>query len=334
MVWHVGIPHPETRLDAFLSPDVRSRLEKEVRLTVLGSPREPGFPGRLADVDALLGSWGMPKLDADLLAAAPRLRAVCYAAGSVKGFATPEAFERGMIITTAMHANAIPVAEASMALITLANKNWFAAVEHVRKERDEGWHTARREPCAGNYRSTVGLIGFGAIGRLVAERLAGLELTVLVYDPHVEAAAIAACGAERAAGLGDLAARSDVVSLHAPDIDACAGMIDRAFLAAMRDGATLINTARGRIIDPEALVAELETGRIRAILDVTWPDEPPAPNSRLYDLPNCLLSPHICGSVGPEIRRMGAYAVEDCLRLAHGEEPRFRVTWDMLATMA
>ena len=321
----IAITHAEHELPRFFDPDDLARLRAAAEVRVLGgNAREVVLP-RLAEVDVLLGSWGMPRIDAELLAAAPRLRAVCYAAGTVKGFVTPESYARQVLVTTAMHANAVPVAEVTAALITLANKSWFQAQAAMK-----AGGVKRDVPHVGNFRTTVGLIGFGAICRLVVDKLADTDLRVLVFDPY---ARDLPARVERATDLLDLARRSDVVSLHAPDIPATHGMCGREFFAAMRDGATFINTARGRLVDEAALIAELETGRISAHLDVTHP-EPPPPDSPFRRLPNVWLTPHLAGSSSGEIRRMGRLAIEECLAVVAGRAPRFPVTQDMLATMA
>ncbi len=321
----IAITHTEAELPRYFEAADLAALRTVAEVRVLGGNAPAVVLPQLAEVDVLLGSWGMPRLDVALLAAAPRLRAVCYAAGSVKGIVTAESYARGVLITTAMHANAVPVAEVTVALITLANKSWFQAQTAMKTA------AARRDvPHVGNFCSTVGLIGFGAIARLVADKLRDTDLRVLVHDPyardlppHVEAVA----------DLLDLARRSDVVSLHAPDIPATHGLCGAAFFAALRDGATFINTARGRLVDESALISELQRGRICAHLDVTHP-EPPAADSPLWTLPNVWLTPHLAGSSNGEIRRMGRLAISECQALIAGQSPRYAVTQQMLATMA
>jgi phosphoglycerate dehydrogenase-like enzyme len=319
----IAITHQAQELPRFFTDGDLRRLHEAAEVRIVGPERAAVLP-QLADVDILLGSWGMLRLDAELLTAAPLLRAVCYAAGTVKGFVTPESYARGVLITTAMHANAVPVAEVTLALITLANKNWFTAQALMRQP---GKHEIAH---VGNFGTTVGLIGYGAIARLVLTKLLAMELNVLVYDPHVRELP---AGAERVDDLVELARRCDVLSLHAPDIPATHGMCDAAFFAAMRDGATFINTARGRLVDEAAMLVELERGRIYAHLDVTHP-EPPVADSPLYRLPNVWLTPHLAGSSSGEIRRMGRLAIEECLSVIGGQAPRFPVPHSMLATMA
>jgi len=328
----VAITHSAEQVAAHYRGDDLTRLRAVAEVRILGSNDPARVIPQLAEVDIICGSWGMPTLSDELLAAAPRLRAVCYAAGTVKGFATPAAFARGVIITTAMHANAIPVAEVSVALVTLATKNWFLCQDRIRARGRAGFYDKAEPAHPGNFGTTVGVVGFGAIGQLVVESLRRLDLDIVVADPYAKPEAVAAAGATLLPLL-DVARRSRVLTLHAPDIPACEKMISAEVLAALPDGATFINTARGRLVDEAALLAELKAGRISAHLDVTWP-EPPAENSELYRLPNCWLTPHRAGSSSHEIQRMGRYAIDECLAILGGREPRYRVLESMLATMA
>ncbi|MDA3961118.1 MAG: hydroxyacid dehydrogenase [Planctomycetota bacterium] len=329
----VAINHAHDAVDRFFTPEDLERLAGVAEIRILGDEKDP-IGDRLHDVDILMGSWGMRKLDEELLAAAPKLRAVCYAAGSVKNFALPPAFARSVVITSAWMANAVPVAEVSVALITLANKDWFACQDTIRRVAGpDGYREARSRSHAGNFGTAVGLIGFGAIGREVAKRLEALDLDVLVYDPYLTAEKIAGYQVSMVSSLTEIAERCNVVSLHAPNIPETEGMLDATFFTAMRDNATFINTARGKLVVEDALVAELQTGRISAMLDVTFP-EPPAADHPFYTLPNCYLTPHRAGSSAGEVRRMGRYAIDDCLAILAGEEPKYRVHEHMLATMA
>lgn len=325
----VAITHPTKEHGRFFTDEDLARLRAVAEVRVLGDLDAAGADAALAVSDILLSSWGMPKLDAVFLAKAPRLRAACYAAGSVKGFVTLESYARGVLVTTAMHANAVPVAEVTVALITLANKTWFPAVAAMRTQRKHVGAQAH----AGNYRTRVGLIGFGAICRIVAEKLRKTDLLVDVYDPYATDADLAAHGCHRQSDLVQLARECQVISLHAPNIPATRHMLAAPFFQAMRDGATFINTARGALVHEPSLIAELQTGRITAHLDVTDP-EPPVANSPFWDLPNVHLSPHLAGSSSGEIRRMGELAIDECLRVIRGEPLRFPVTEAMLATMA
>lgn len=328
----LAMPHTAERAADFFSPDDMARIESVCRVRLLGSAEEDEILDKLHDVRFISGGWGMVKLTERVLEAAPGLEAVFYAAGSVKGFVTDASWERGIVITSGMWANAVAVAEATVAMITLANKNWFWCQDTIRRLGRDGWRAEDEPPFPGNYDATVGLIGFGAIGRKVAERLQLMDLSVLVYDPYVDEDTIGRVGAAKVE-LDELARASDVVSLHAPNIPETRHMIDADFLAGMRDHATFINTARGALVDEDALVAELESGRLFAMLDVTLP-EPPEAGHPFYRLPNCWLTPHRAGVASREIRRMGRHAVDELLRYCRGDELQYQVHQRMLATMA
>ncbi|MGW1374867.1 hydroxyacid dehydrogenase [Streptomyces sp. NPDC002446] len=275
----------------------------------------PEVAAALAEAEVLLTCWGAPALTARVLDAAPRLRAVVHAAGSVKHHLTDACWERGIAVASAAAANALPVAEYTLAAILLANKRVLHCAHRYRTLRARhDWH--RELSGAGNYGRTVGIIGASRIGRRVIELLRPFDLRVLLYDPYADAAEAGRLGATPAP-LGTLCADSDIVTVHAPELPATRHLLGARELALMPDGATLINTARGSLVDETALLAELVTGRLHAVLDVTDP-EPPPPDSPLYDLPNVLLTPHVAGSLGGELHRLADHALDEVARFASG----------------
>ncbi|WP_329614406.1 hydroxyacid dehydrogenase [Streptomyces brevispora] len=275
----------------------------------------PDVAAALAEAEVLFTCWGATPLTAPVLAAAPRLRAVVHAAGSVKHHITDACWERGIAVTSAAAANALPVAEFTLAAILFAGKRVLHSADRYRALRaDHDWLTELDG--SGNYRRTVGIIGASRIGRRVIELLRPFDLDVLLYDPYTDAEQAARLGA-RLTSLDELCASSSVVSVHAPQLPETHHLIGRAQLAAMPTGATLINTARGSLVDEDALLPELTSGRLHAVLDVTHPDPPLAP-SPLYDLPNVLLTPHVAGSLGNELHRMADQALDELERFASG----------------
>ncbi|MCK0118216.1 hydroxyacid dehydrogenase [Isoptericola sp. S6320L] len=267
----------------------------------------------LRDVEVLVTGWGAPRLDAELLARAPRLRAVVHAAGSVKKFVTEEVWTRGIDVSSAATANARPVAEYTLAMILLAGKRVLESAAAFDRHRSfTGWHL----PPHGNNGLVVGLVGASRTGRQVLELLAPFDTDVLLHDPFVDAAEARSLGAT-AVGLDELLRRSDVVSLHAPALPETYRMIGGRELALLRDHSTLLNTGRGQLVDTAALTAEVLAGRLRAILDVTDPEPLPADHP-LYGAPGALLTPHVAGSSGNELRRLGDSAVAEVERLAAG----------------
>ncbi|MFD9214493.1 hydroxyacid dehydrogenase [Streptomyces sp. NPDC059544] len=275
----------------------------------------PAVAAALAEAEVLLTCWGATPLDERVLDAAPRLRAVVHAAGSVKHHITQACWDRGVLVASAAAANALPVAEYTLAAILFANKRVLHSRHRYRELRTA--HDWRRElDGAGNYGRTVGVVGASRIGRRVMELLRPFDLRVLLYDPYTDADEAARLGAE-AVPLDDLCLRSDIVTVHAPEIPATRHMVDARRLSLMPDGATLINTARGSLVDTDALLPELLSGRLCAVLDVTEPEVPPA-DSPLYDLPNVLLTPHVAGSLGQELHRMADLALDEVERYARG----------------
>jgi phosphoglycerate dehydrogenase-like enzyme len=151
----------------------------------------------------------------------------------------------------------------------------------------------------------------------VIELLRPFDLNVLVHDPYLSGSDAATLGVINLP-LDEVIRQTDVLSLHAPALDSTRHMIDARRLAMLRDGGTLINTARGSLIDQEALTRELVSGRISAVIDVTDPEVLPS-TSLLYDLPNVFLTPHIAGAVGRERERLGEMAVSEVERFLKGE---------------
>nr|WP_134009298.1 hydroxyacid dehydrogenase [Streptomyces sp. 846.5] len=276
--------------------------------------RRPAAARALAGAEILVSGWGCPQLDAEVLAVAPRLRAVLHAAGSIRSLVTEGCWERGLLVSSAAQANALPVAEYTLGAILLAGKN---AVPLSAWYRDHNrYPTSAETATLGNHRRRIGIIGASRVGRRVLELLRPLDLALSLADPYVDDAEAARLGVTLLP-LDELLRGSDIVSLHAPDIPATYRMLDRRRLALIPDGATLINTSRGALVDHRALADELGSGRLNAILDVTEP-EPLPPGSPLFDLPNVLLTPHIAGSQGNELERLGRTVVEEVERLVEG----------------
>ncbi|MER6143443.1 hydroxyacid dehydrogenase [Streptomyces sparsogenes] len=304
-------------LPLFFPPTLMARLKQTAEIDpslVLQDYTAPHALSALADTEVLITGWDCPRFDAGALAAAPRLRAVLHAGGSVRSLFDESLWERGISVSSAVTGNALPVAEYTLAMILLAGKDAF-----THRERFRATH-ARPSPAetatTGNRGRRIGIIGASRVGRRLLDLLRPFDFEVLLYDPYVDAAEAAALGA-CLLPLEDLLRRSDIVTLHAPDIPETHRMLDRARLALIRDGGVLINTSRGALVDPEALTDELATGRLHAVLDVTEPEPLPA-DSPLYTLPNVFLTPHIAGSLGNEMERLGRIVAEELERLAAG----------------
>ncbi|MFF8382453.1 hydroxyacid dehydrogenase [Streptomyces kanasensis] len=276
---------------------------------------DPAHAEALERAEALLTGWGCPMLTAAALERMPRLRAVVHAGGSVKHHVTDACWERGLVVASAAAANARPVAEYTVASVLFAGKRVLEARRAYRERRGPVDALALLSG-AGNHRRTVGVVGASRIGRRVIELLRPYDLDLLLHDPYLPAGEAARLGA-RPVSLDTLVRSSDVVTLHAPELPETRHLFDRDRLALLRDGATLVNTARGALVDTAALTAELVSGRLYAVLDVTEPEVLPA-DSPLYDLPNVLLTPHVAGSLGNELGRLAHAALDELERYGRG----------------
>ena len=286
-------------------------------------------PRLLAALDVLVTGWGCPPIGTGELAAMPRLRAVVHAGGTVKGHVGPDVWSRGILVTTAAGANAYPVAEYTLAAILLAGKGVPELASAY--ARDPGFSPASR-PDIGNYRRTVGIIGASRVGRRVIELLAPFDFTVLLYDPYLPDADPVLTRASRVS-LDDLFRRSSIVSIHAPLLQETTGIVGSRQFALMSPGSVLINTARGAIVDHDALADAVRGRGMRAILDVTAPEPLPASHP-LRALPGVILTPHVAGSLGNELHRLGESAAHELELLAAGRPPRSPVGRESQSTMA
>lgn len=286
----------------------------------------------LQDVEVLFSGWGAPKLDEAFLKAAPRLKMVFYGAGSVKGMVTEAFWKRGIRLTSAYAANAIPVAEYTVSQIVFALKNgWRLSRAYQDPKTNRGMRAAF--PVVGTFGSTVGLISLGMIARQVCQRLQAYDMNVIAYDPFATREQAEALGVQLCT-LDELFERADVVSLHAPWLEETVGMITGEHFRRMKPGATFLNTARGAIVrEPEMIEALQERPDLFAILDVTYP-EPPVDDSPLYTMPNVVLTPHIAGSLGNEIARMGMYMADELGRYLAGEPLAWEIDEKKAAILA
>ncbi|MEU1177817.1 hydroxyacid dehydrogenase [Streptomyces sp. NPDC005820] len=320
-------------LHELFPPALMSRLRRLVRIDpalVVRDFTDPAAAAALNRAEVLITGWGCPHLGAPVLDGAPRLRTVLHAAGSVRHLVGEPFWARGLTLSSAVRANALPVAEYTLAAILLSGKDAFGLRERFRTER--AYPAPTEYAAVGNLGRRVGLIGASRVGRRVLELLRPFDLAVSLYDPYVDAVEAARLGAVPLP-LDELLRTSTVVSVHAPDIPETRGMLSRERLALIPDGGVLINTSRGALVDHTALTEELVRGRLGAVLDVTDPEPLPA-DSPLHGLPNVFLTPHIAGSLGNELARLGGTVVAELERMAAGLPPEHPVRRAELAISA
>ena len=321
-------------VDLVFGPEAVETVAERCRLTAahVDVTNPEAVLASLADAEIVLSSWGMPAMTPEILRAAPQLRIIIYGAGSVKSFVTREVFRRSITVTSAAAANGRVVAEYVVALMTMCLKDAWRFVRDPAGTipyfaRKVGW----RGP-GGFASATVGIVSASAVGRAVIELLATYPCELLLYDPYVSSQEATAMGV-RLAEIDELFARSQIVSLHAPNLPELRGLVDARRLSLLRDGAWFINTARGALVDEAALTHELAGGRIGACLDVTDP-EPPASSNPLLTMPNVVLTPHIAGAIGQDCRRLGALCMEELERYLGGRPPLYAIRESDLAVKA
>ena len=287
-------------------------------------------PSVLADADVIFSGWGAPVMDEAFLQAASKLRAVFYAAGSIRSFTTEAFWDRNIVVTSAYAANAIPVAEYTLSVILLSLKLFWRYSSEARMGHGWGDHT---RPVPGSFKAKVGLVSCGMVARATLKFLESFDIERLVHCPFLSEAGARELNV-RLCTLPELFREADVVSLHTPVLPATRGLITGRLISSMKPNATLINTARGAIIKQSEMIEVLRKRTdLTAVLDVTDP-EPPAADCQLLALPNVVVTPHIAGSMGTEINRLGRYIVDELHRYIAGQPLKWQITRELAATLA
>ncbi len=318
------------RLDSVFDDARREHLNQiaQVHPRIVTSESFDSEAPNLSEVEAIFGTWGLPRLDSEQLARLPRLEALFYAAGTVKPFARPF-HDHGIRIISSWAANAIPVAEFTLAQILLSCKGYFRNRHDYMTSHGHGGSFSGR----GAYGETVALIGAGMVGRTLIGLLTPINLNIVVVDPYMSEEDAHRLGVT----LADVTTAFEtayVVSNHVPDTDATRRMITGDLIRRMRPDATFINTARGATVAEEELESALrDRPDLTALLDVTWP-EPPVVESWMFRTSNVHLTSHIAGSKGDELRRLADFAIEEFESWDSGRPLRFEITAEMLGRLA
>ena len=294
------LPPPSHTARVF-RPEVYERLCRRFEVTA-SRPEErwtsETLAGKIRDYDAVVTGWGSPPFSAAVLANAERLRIVAHSAGSIKGLFPREVVDpyivpRGISVFSANRAIALNVAEYTVGAMIMAPRRFVEQTSAIRTS--EAWRDAGIDPNALYLRgATVGLVSASTVAREVIPLLRPFDVRLLIYDPYLSDRDAGRLDVEKVE-LDALFEQADIVSLHAPSIPATRHMIGARQLARLRDGALLINTSRGSVLDHDVLTSEAGTGRIRVVLDVTGP-EPLPPDHALRRLSNVYITPHMSGT--------------------------------------
>ena len=283
------------------------------------------LPTDVADAaDVLITSWSTQPFDPAQVRGS-RLQLAVHAAGTIRGLFPKSVLSSGLRVAQGgSAAMALPVAEMALTLTLALLRNLHTHDRALQSTRD--WVAGGTGILGRSIQAQhIGIVGLSRTGRHYAEMLHGLGVRrISAYDPYISSADAEALGVQLL-DLDDLFAGSDVVAVHAPVTPETRGLIDAETLSKLRDGATLINTARSAVTDEPALVAELVSGRINAGLDV-FDSEPLPPDSPLFGLPNVLLTPHVAGGTVEARFAQGATVVAEVERFLAGAELQHEVT--------
>ena len=297
-------------------PSLRSTLEAAVREVIynpFGRPLKAAeVRSLLKDVDGYIA--GLDEIDSSALEAADRLRIIARYGVGIDRVDVAAATAKGIVVTNTPGANSAAVAELTIAFILSLARHIIRASEAVRRGE---WPVLDGIGIRGK---TVGLIGFGSAGREVARRLKGFDCRLLAFDPYVQTEIDDKYGV-RLVPLETLITEADFLSLHAPATEATVGMVNEELLERMKKGAFLINTARGDLVDEPALIAALESGHLQGAALDCFSQEPPDRNSRLFQLPSIIFTPHTAAHTDDAMNQMGSTALGCCLAGLRGETP-------------
>jgi len=301
-------------------PSLRTELEAQVgdvRYNPTGSTLTAAQVRDLIhDCDGYIA--GVDEVPAEVLRAAPRLKVIARYGVGYDRIDLDEARRLGIVVTNTPGANSGSVADLTVGLLLSLARQIPQAAEAVRAGK---WPRMSGLSLEGK---TIGLLGFGAIGKLVACRLEGFHADIRACDPQVPDDDFRRYHVT-GSSLDELLQSSDFLSLHLPANDATRQMVNRAFLAKMKSGAYFINTARGELVDEDALLAALLDGHLAGAAIDVFSKEPPDPDHPLLHHPSVLPTPHMAAHADAATNKMGRAALDDCLAVLRGEEPRHRV---------
>jgi phosphoglycerate dehydrogenase-like enzyme len=330
----IAIFSGEELFESFFDNPRKARLSRLANW-ILFPVREPGVAdlARLSAVDALITTWDSPYLSATTMKRLPSVRVIAHCGGEVKKRFDPPLFRKLVIVNTP-GPMARPTAELGAAFLMYSARNIDHYRGALRKKSNRIYQQVhldggRAESLLG---TEVGMVGFGRIGRALVEMMRGFEVRWRVYDPFAPRES-AAGPSVRFDSLNGVLRSSSLLMVTAAATERTRHLLNRERLAMLRDGAAVINIARGSIIDLDALTREVKSGRLRCAIDVTDPQEPLPFGHPLRTLPGSIVTPHIGGG-GRETRgQMADAAMDELQRFFGGEPVEHRVTTRMLGRM-
>ena len=305
---------------AMNDPTLRSDLEMAVGEVIYNPNKQPLTGDALAElikgVDGMIA--GLDEINEQVIEAGDRLRVIARYGVGLDRVDLEAARRKGIVVTNTPGANATSVAELTVCLMIALARN---LIDAERRTRAGEWPRQKGITLRGK---TIGLIGLGSIGRQVAQMLRGFACRVLGYDPVVSAEQAAECGVEWAER-DAVIQQADFLSLHLPVTPQTENMLNREAFSSMKDGVYIINTARSELIDEEALLEAIQSGKVAGAAIDTFRHEPPGADHPLLQLKQVIATPHMGAHTDDAMNAMGRMALHDCLAVLRGEEPLYRV---------
>jgi D-3-phosphoglycerate dehydrogenase len=308
----VIVARPVVLIAEKLSPSVLELLGEEFDVQYVDGTDRTALLNAVAPAEALLVR-SATRVDAEVLGHAPRLKVIARAGVGLDNIDVPAATERGVMVVNAPTSNVVSAAEHAVALLLAVARRIPAADASL---RGGAWERSAFTgvELAGK---TVGVIGLGKIGQLVAQRLAAFGTRLIAYDPYVSPARAAQLGIELV-GFDDLLSRADIISIHLPKTPETIGMIGADQLAKTKPGVLIVNAARGGLVDEQALAEAVRTGQVGgAALDVFATE--PCTASPLFELPHVVVTPHLGASTTEAQDRAGVEVARSVQRALRGE---------------
>jgi len=301
-------------------PRLKTELEAQVasvRYNPTGKPlSSEELGGLLKGIDGYIA--GLDVIDRAALEKADRLKVISRYGVGIDNVDLGAAREMGIVVTNTPGANSASVAELALGLILALARQIPEAFHAVRQGK---WPRLSGISLEGK---TIGILGLGAVGKQLARRLSGFDCKILAYDPLMDTKFAIEHGIKMAT-IDEVVAESDFLSLHLPLLPETRGLVNSDFLARMKKGAFLINTSRGDVVDEQALYQAITSGHLRGAGLDAFAIEPPDPANSLLHLPQVIATPHLGAQTDGATSNMGWLAMQDCLAVLRGEEPKFRV---------
>ncbi len=337
-VYEYSTSHPNHRLDYVYAGGRKDMISEKIEMldAVIDGKNMEEHKDFLKEVEVIFATWGMVNFTEEQIKQYfPKLKVVFYAAGSVQKFVRPF-LACGVKVVSAWQAMSIPVAEFTVAAILMLNKGLFISMQDYYKDKKSFMDAKNRcqNNFPGTYETKIGILGAGAIGADTIRLLKSYNVEVMVYGRNLEKIKALGLGVEKIYSLEEIFSECQVISNHIADNERTKGMLNYDLFKLMKPTAAFLNTGRGaQVVEADLARALKEEPNRFAFLDVTWP-EPMQSDCPLWDLPNCMVFPHLAGYATQEVFRLSDCVIEQMNKYVKGEKMDYVVTEDMLEGMA